>query len=480
MIGNSGGTLWKSLALYILTIGSAGYYVWWYREEFGEIYQQHANDVIFLLVVASIILLGSAYIAYTTGVERGQNAKETDANRLVALHEQSLEHRQSELAEREHRLDRDSQRIVLYKDLERRLNEAVRSAGPKGFIDHHDLGDRLRQSLSGLHSVYLDVLAKETLEAENTMGAITLEAYLKELAAQRVAGTNIPLLPANFTMYAECVIHILEELIHTSWFGCEHTITISTFLNTPVERWYNICDEACAYGPAVLHYTTDEWENYKSNNQALRHACTGTQPSPPVQLRRLVHSAIFGNVEPHTYVYAPDGEARAIEWQRAKQIVASIPPTIKLLDEVQATLNDQRCSDYKVHLLAKSTSSAGNPSPQVPSEWNDIKIHFTWTYHNGIHAPHRPISPDARGVFCAFTDDSWLRSNRQPWTTMRFRDLFIVDTGEQQGRFGIGLHEDEGRLIAGLVFLDDAQIGNALSRFDELWNSAHGKRRAHG
>jgi hypothetical protein len=315
-----------------------------------------------------------------------------------------------------------------------------------------DSGDELREALLELVRVYIGILNEERTGWEKRLAALTLREYVATVAAQRVHVNQLPLLPASFSVYAQCVGGILKELIR----GLSAPVRVFTFLTRPLSRWYNLHEvELPTYG--ICTFTCNEWERYKSDLHDLKIAWDAPRPtSPHIQLRRFVDRSSLENAQSLIVFTGHAATAKLLTVEEAKDILT--PPRCNVQQGVQNTINSGE-SNRQLYLIASRANDDA-----IPVGWKSLVDDFNRIHHNnGLNLKTDGIG-DGYGVFCKhISSPAGLLSH--------YDDVFLVcpHNDRQSGPFGIGWHADRHRGVPGLVFLPDSTIQELVEALTTLW-----------
>lgn len=196
------------------------------------------------------------------------------------------------------------------------------------------IGDEFRQNLLNLlETTYIPILQQEVTQNEKKLAAVALREYMNVLSHLEVGFDHLPLLPASFQMYAQCVGGIMDALM--SQFG--DFMQISTFLSQPLARWYNL-QEIQIPNVGITTFTTKEWEDYKGCIRRLKDAWQSKNAdSPRIQLRRFVSRATI-DAQSQLCVYVGDNTAaNALRVDAARMIANRLPKSLVLPDVIKHT-----------------------------------------------------------------------------------------------------------------------------------------------
>jgi hypothetical protein len=291
------------------------------------------------------------------------------------------------------------------------------------------------------------IASEEKTFYEQSLVTAMLEQYLEQLSECQVRETAARLLPANFEMYAFCVKAILNEITSLFAQDRQRTVYVTTVLTEPLERWYNISTQTVRGQKCA--FTLRQWEDYKSDIAQLKVG-QHQQPQHCIQFRRIL---VPKPREKRLYVYGQGDNVKALTPVVARRV--RLPRNFSLLEEI-ANSRDLLGNQVEMYLIGYFDGEN-----TFTEDWYDLGWHFETAYHDAV-LPVAQFADDAKGVYLAYAHN---------WQSF-YSDVFIVDIGRDEGKFGIAFHVDEQRCLSGILVLSDQLIEQLKPKVDELWKAA--------
>jgi len=330
-------------------------------------------------------------------------------------------------------------------------------------------------SKSILNATPCQTIFRRTERAVRGMVAEVLHTHSESSSEVFVAqeGEQEKLLPANFAVYAECVsglFNLAEKLVNNKLI---EKIEFFTYFNKPLQAWYNLYSAVLPCGQSgeqVCHFTSPEWESYKAGNALVQHK------GIPLSVLRLVIPQQFLDVSNYYLYTGKDDDKDLIshkigfKCKHASSIVGKKEFPLKLMDEIQATLSQERRRGILVHLIGLHEDN--NPTKGcVP-----LVNHFQSAYHTGSIKLRKEKEEDAEsfvsGVYYGYLEQETEELSKY---INHYDDIFAVRITcrkDRQRNFGLAFVNDATRGVSGIYFMPNNKISKFIQIFCEQWNLA--------